>query len=67
MPLRSRHPSWVLTATVAFMPLWWALGLAAFIWIIALGILLPTMHQSSLGSLLIAMYLPIFKIAETIG
>ena len=35
MPLRSRHPSWVLTATVAFMPLWWALGLAAFIWIIA--------------------------------
>lgn len=35
MPLRTRRPSWVLTATVAGMPLWWAMGLAAFIWIIA--------------------------------
>ncbi len=35
MPLRSRHPSWVLTATVAFMPLWWAMGMAGFIWILA--------------------------------
>lgn len=30
-----RTPSWILTATVVGMPLWWALGVAPFIWIIA--------------------------------
>jgi len=31
----ARQPSWILTATVAGMPLWWALGTSSFIWIIA--------------------------------
>jgi len=29
-----RHPAWPVTALLAFYPLWWALGVADFMWII---------------------------------
>ena len=31
----SARSSWALTALIAWMPLWWALGTASFIWIVA--------------------------------